>query len=211
MTNRHQPLYGYDYYVKYIKPRKVREYNQPHYFTWDNGLEPFVVYISWSVKSVAVYSQPNGPHDRLPLEKKHHVCGEAVREYYTKCVWRSTNIEDIWIGKSRDVSGNYLCYGSPEYDGNSILVCNQNLSYTFIGADLFSFTAYARIVSHYSPMGNNSVPYPFAVDVEGRHYDFTTRRCFEDVTPDVHPCDVFDSERGKPRPLMHVHVYAERR
>jgi len=58
-----------------------------------------------------------------------------------------------------------------EFDGNTILVKpNDSDSYVFIGSLIQSFIPLYPIVNFVSPVGNNDVPYPFAIDSQGNHY-----------------------------------------
>ncbi len=51
---------------------------------------------------------------------------------------------------------------APNYKGNSILVKSGN-KYIYIGDKIFSFEPKEEITAYYSPVGNNDVPYPYAV------------------------------------------------
>lgn len=54
-------------------------------------------------------------------------------------------------------------YGK-EFDGNSILINTDRNNYVFIGSRIYSFQAKYEIVEYISPVGNNDVPYPYAID-----------------------------------------------
>eukprot|EP01102_Stenamoeba_stenopodia_P018742 TRINITY_DN6934_c0_g1_i1.p1 TRINITY_DN6934_c0_g1~~TRINITY_DN6934_c0_g1_i1.p1 ORF type:complete len:217 (-),score=43.06 TRINITY_DN6934_c0_g1_i1:33-596(-) len=58
----------------------------------------------------------------------------------------------------------------PDFDGNTILVQTGNLEYIYIGGKIFKFKTLAPITKYNSPVGNNDVPYPYAIDSEGRVY-----------------------------------------
>ena len=60
-------------------------------------------------------------------------------------------------------------YG-PEFDGNSILLHMFQKRYVFIGASIFTFQALHSVVEFNSPVGNNDVPYPHAIDEKGYVY-----------------------------------------
>ena len=57
-----------------------------------------------------------------------------------------------------------------KFDGNSILVNTENNNYVYIGSEIFSFNSLSEIVEYVSPVGNNDVPYPYTVDVQGNIY-----------------------------------------
>lgn len=81
------------------------------------------------------------------------------------------NAKKIFIGKSpknkmTTFSGGY----GPEFLGNSILLQLEDNEYEFIGRTIFSFSSLAEIVEFVSPVGNNDVPYPHAIDIDGNIY-----------------------------------------
>jgi len=79
--------------------------------------------------------------------------------------------EKIFIGKSplselTDFSEGY----GPDFDGNSILLKLNQKMYVFIGICIYSFEAINEIVDYLSPVGNNDVPYPYAIDCDQNYY-----------------------------------------
>jgi hypothetical protein len=78
--------------------------------------------------------------------------------------------DQILIGKSPQTRATLFSGGhGPKFDGNSILLRLDN-SYVFIGANIIQFTPRALITEFVSPVGNNDVPYPYAVDALGNFY-----------------------------------------
>lgn len=53
---------------------------------------------------------------------------------------------------------------------NSFLLYMGNLEYIFIGDCIKQFKATVQITTYNSPIGNNDVPYPFAIDRENNFY-----------------------------------------
>ena len=118
------------------------------YLTHFNGGRPFKVIIQPS--TVLVYDN-YGSDDKLPLV--------------------FTDIRKLFVGKSpltamTEFSGDY----GKNFDGNSILLQTESLKYVFIGDTIYSFDAVANIVSYVSEVGNNDVPYPYAVDDQNNVY-----------------------------------------
>jgi len=80
-------------------------------------------------------------------------------------------ISKVFIGKSEKEKGETGSY----YDGNSILVEFNNdhesdiWKYVFIGSEIFSFES-KKITKFVSNIGNNDVPYPYAIDVDNNYY-----------------------------------------
>jgi hypothetical protein len=126
------------------------------YQTLDNGGNPFTVKIEDN--KVSVYkNNHNEQTDDYELEFLH-----------------TYNPSHIFIGKSI-VCPMTIFSGArddPEFDGNSILLeLNPNThEYVYIGESIYSFKAYSKILSYVSPVGNSSVPYPYAIDELGNHY-----------------------------------------
>lgn len=117
------------------------------YIVQDNGNEPFIVYVYPS--TIEVY--------------RHRRINEYQNVYYIldKKIVDTTYLE-IFIGDNELSHTNYAPYGV--YPGNSILVHVIGHRYLFIGHEVFSFTIPDDIIQeYYSPVGDNMVPYPYAI------------------------------------------------
>jgi len=129
------------------------------YYTHHNHRRPFKVDISQEIVKVA-----KGISDPM----NHYI------EKYNKMILTFRNINHIFIGNSprnkmTEFSGGY----GDDYVGNSILLGFMNervQTYIHIGYYIYTFTPYAKIVEYVSPVGNNDVPYPYAVDSLGNYY-----------------------------------------
>ena len=79
--------------------------------------------------------------------------------------------ENIFIGKSpyNSMTSFSGAYGSI-HDGNSILLHIKDNEYIWIGYQIYSFTSLSKITEFYSPIGNNDVPYPYAIDENNNYY-----------------------------------------
>jgi hypothetical protein len=60
-------------------------------------------------------------------------------------------------------------YGK-EFDGNTILLNIKDNLYVFIGWGIYQFESLSKIIKFVSPIGNNTVPYPYAIDDKKRYY-----------------------------------------
>ena len=121
------------------------------WYVHDNGGNPFKVVIRNS--NVKIYLKIN---DEREFEKNHKFEFEA---------------DEIFIGKSKKnemtiFSGGY----GKQFDGNSILLKLYNGRYVYIGWEIYSFLPLAPIINYNSPVGNNDVPYPYAIDEMGNIY-----------------------------------------
>jgi hypothetical protein len=100
--------------------------------------------------------------------------------------------KDIFVGKSplnemTQFSGGH----GRKWNGNSILLHLSGLKYVFIGMTIQQFEAKSPIVKYVSPVGNNGVPYPFAIDEEKRFY-FMIQNQYIDQVPKEHQKDPYD-------------------
>ena len=116
------------------------------YYTHDNGGRPYQVVIN--INNIQVFNNENK---------------EFILEF--------DNPEKVFIGESPETemtkySGGY----GNEFIGNSILVKTKDNTYYFIGHNIFKFSTEDEIIKYVSEVGNNDVPYPYAIDSKGRYY-----------------------------------------
>ena len=142
------------------KPRASR-----CYFALDNGGRPFKVchdaHRFWVLKQ----SDP-----------------DADTEFITTVV-KPTPYARAFVGKSpRNKRTEFSGGHGPKFDGNSMLFELGRKQYMFIGERVETFTVPDPIVTFVSPVGNSSVPYPFAVDRVGRVYLFIECVCMTATT-----------------------------
>eukprot|EP00438_Fugacium_kawagutii_P016461 Skav211454 [mRNA] locus=scaffold379:112596:113276:- [translate_table: standard] len=89
---------------------------------------------------------------------------ESLKYEEEPCV--SVSAEKVFVGQSPK-------HGA-RFDGNSMLLHLEALKYMFVGETVFSFTAKSPITKFVSPVGNNDVPYPWAMDEQGFRYLLTS-------------------------------------
>jgi hypothetical protein len=127
------------------------------YFTHDNGSRPYRVTIS--------ATSSNSLLNDVTIQSTKEKCG---KKFYTKVF-----LCEIFIGKSMfnamtDFSGGY----GDAFDGNSFVInmdstCDDTHKYMYVGNNIFVFSLDAKIISYVSPVGNNDVPYPYAICENG--------------------------------------------
>lgn len=79
--------------------------------------------------------------------------------------------QQIFVGKSdKNKMTEYSGAFGTDFDGNTILLKMNDTNYIYIGCKMFSFTSINPIISYHSPVGNNDVPYPYAIDSEKKYY-----------------------------------------
>jgi hypothetical protein len=110
-----------------------------NYYIHDNRSRPFKVEINGNNIQVFKY-----------------ITDDAYEEYnknnYTK-LSLELKTDEIFIGKDKN---------DPKNKGNSILV-RKGDEYYYIGDSIYKFKPNDAIIKYVSPVGNNDVPYPYAV------------------------------------------------
>lgn len=138
------------------------------YFTHDNGGRPFKVQLDDSTSTAHVYQliiQDTDDNEYAPNPV-------YTARYIKKFIGMSP------LCRTTQFSGGF----GKNFDGNSILLClgnrdeEQNMSYVYIGECIKLFRS-MEIVDYISPVGNNDVPYPYAITVDGKYH-----LLIEDVT-----------------------------
>lgn len=174
---------------KWVKFKKVPEYDHKHYFIHDNGGRPFVIYLN--EKIATVYKIPDKEEDSYTRDEDYEN-EKRRRELYHKLVLR-TKYKKAFIGKSphdefTDFGGGYGDY----FDGNSVLLHISGLKYIYVGSSIYKFTALSPIKFYQSSVGNNDVPYPYAIDDQNRYYMMLDRVIMtHNPNPEKHPYNVY--------------------
>jgi hypothetical protein len=117
------------------------------YLIHSNGARPYIVYVS-PKKVTAFFREYDSTRDKYDETKK------VV----------DTEYDNVFIGDNEDNLQHYDSFKGQD-PGNTILIHTKNNDYIFIGDDIYSFSTPndEKITHYYSPLGNNDVPYPFAV------------------------------------------------
>lgn len=129
--------------------------NVQKYQTHDNGGRPFDVEIR------------NITQDKFIVKVTTNDVEIEESQKYSNVFYAS----QVFIGKSplnemTECSGEY----GESFDGNTILIKTNLNEYVFIGNSVFSFDTNSPVISYVSPVGNNDVPYPYAVLENGNVY-----------------------------------------
>lgn len=159
--------YFYDPTRTPIKKKIVPELQKKYewYPILDNGGTPFIVYISPDNKEVSVYTVPK--EEYIP---EGELVGDFTEDikFYTKRLLH-VKPQKVYIGTSPKNSMTTFSggYGSK---GNTVLLHMKGNEYILISNDIKFFKTKSPIVKYKSPVGNSSVPYPFAVDKNRNYY-----------------------------------------
>lgn len=170
---------------------KIRALNRGAkiYAIHNNGGCPYIVYVNPD-KHVRVYRK--SPDRFIPASQYSGIFLED-RWMYIDLVLE-VRAKTLWIDPT-----------SPENErGNSMLVQVSSSSYLFIGESIYSFQlpATTRIVRYRSPIGNNDVPYPYAIDKQGNVYLLIEKVVVRGDLTD--PYRSYYNDRTKGRPLIRI-------
>lgn len=122
------------------------------YFVHDNGGRPFKVEVLKTrikIYTEDKYNQIDENSDYDPV--------------YDKLIYTIDSYKEIFIGEDPNHKGDFY------YQGNSILVKITNHNYIFIGWVIYRFSTDDVIVDYVSTIGNNDVPYPYAIGTENTY------------------------------------------
>ena len=121
------------------------------YYTHNNGTRPYKVEVK-SNNTIKIYKKTEIGYDNS------YILYEPIEIFIGKSI----------INKQTECSGGH----GEEFDGNSILLRLENNKYVFIGDKIVTFESIANIIQFISPVGNNDVPYPYAIDIQNNIYLF---------------------------------------
>lgn len=157
-----------------------------------------------SATQVSVYwTRDNGGHAfRVSVRSD----GVTARDLETRV---DTDVAGrVWVGRSPVTPMTMFsgAYG-PAYDGNSVLVEVSDRECCFIGTCIKRFETAGPIVRFVSEVGNNCVPYPYAVDVSGRCYLLIEDVVMDDA-PDE-PYTVFYTRDRQFERVLGVHGFVD--
>ena len=168
ISHKHINSFYYDPKRKFLPKnnefyKKIKEKNRgaKKYLTLDNGSRPYLVYVNKldSFKyRVNIYKQ----NDKYYTIDMYSDC----TYYYTKLA-KSYLCNRVFISKTP--INQCLCdkhINFSKYTGNTILLELPKLRYVFIETGIYEFAVKNKILKYFSYVGNNDVPYPYAIDHE---------------------------------------------
>ncbi len=101
------------------------------------------------------------------------VKGKSAKVLITETSKRLLNVKfnNIFIGDN-DLKINIAGVAPKgDFPGNSILIETGKGKYIYVGDQVYSFsTGSEKIVAYFSPVGNNQVPYPYAVGEKNTYF-----------------------------------------
>ncbi len=124
------------------KPLKVKG---EEYEIIDNYNRPFIAVVNPTKVTIYLGQQSDATPDYYYKDK------EILSTSYLKVFIGDNDLKDKHYAKKGD------------FPGNSILIKVSPKKYIYVGDQIYSFTTDDTITSYYSPLGNNQVPYPYAV------------------------------------------------
>lgn len=136
------------------------------YTIHDNRGTPFIVYCNNS--NIHIYKQ----NEQFYYINSSDFDNNLKNNYWMYIQYvTSFQPKKIFIGKSLKCKmTEELNTYNKNYDGNSILLHIDKLTYVLIQQNIISFKAQNEIIKFASPMGNNNVPYMYAIDKKDMYY-----------------------------------------
>lgn len=125
----------------------------PKYLTHDNGGISFFVDIK--NKTLDVYTLSNNS-----FNVSTHTLIKDPAKYFTYHVLHIAKYKKIFKIEQPTWA---IKRGMSFQNGNSVLIQTSNTSYIWIGWKIEQFTISDPIIRFFSPIGNNDVPYPYAI------------------------------------------------
>lgn len=140
--------------------------NRGVYFIHDNYMKPFKIEIN--DKTIKIWKFNS---QRAGIETIYHDLLPEQTDLYDEIILNDLLPEQIFIGESplneRTIySGGY----GPHLKGNTFLLEMSDNEYIHIGMEIYKFTTNRKIISYISPVGNNDISYPYAIDEDEYYY-----------------------------------------
>ena len=185
------------------------------YFIHDNGGRPFFVSISKNGTAsifkfdIEKYNRDDDAYSKLGRGAGYYnwfwfeeLDDDSKGAYYNKLIAKYKPTK-IFIGKSVEGPLTRAYEYGRDFDGNTILLEIGPKRYVWIGSDgIYEFQAKAEIVEFQSPVGNNDVPYPFAIDKNHNYYllleSVIVSNIPENTDPYTYYYDVLNQKGGTP-------------
>ena len=129
--------------------KKIKYIGYKRYYTHNNGSRPYLIYLS--NRDAFIYKIPNNVE--IP-SSSYSKTDDYNRWMYIKLVKHIKFIKSF-VGKCPETG--------QIFNGNSILLQTNKNTYIFIGNLIKEFKIDDDIIKFISPIGNNDVPYPYAI------------------------------------------------
>ncbi len=171
----------------FYKNIKNKYRNCKKYFIHHNYSNPFLVYVCKN--NVDIYGKSN----------KYYIDDQIYKSNFP---WMYINLIKsykplkIFIGKSPINKMTKFSKGyGPKFDGNTILLYLGNDNYIFIGSEIKLFKNKSKIEKYISPIGNNDVPYPYAIDENNDYFLMIENKVIKNI-PKKYKNDPYDFYYG---------------
>lgn len=129
-----------------------------YYMIHDNGMSPFKVVVKKN--QIKIYKH-------LPYDGDFSDFDEDDADQYDVLVKKINNYLTVFIGEDPEDNEN---------EGNNILVHLKENKYIMICDEIYSFRIKDEIICFKSPVGNNDVPYSYAIGTKNTY--LTTYKTF---------------------------------
>ena len=172
------------------------------YLTHDNGGRPYLVSIYESSDDNVVRVSERS---ELPTTNQDWTYIKEKKIGWDVPVLEVSHVSKVFAGINKQEG----------FTGNSVLVHLAADRYLYVGECIFGFSIKDPIIEFYSPVGNNDVPYPFAVTSSGKYVmmtctlDWHTRDIISNIPglDDEDPLCVYrNSDKGSVEKLPVKHI-----
>jgi len=138
--------------------KKIKHTGYKRYYTHNNGGREYLVYLG--KKDAYIYEKPH----KMEIDWNDYSRDDDDNRWmYIKLV-KHVKFIKAFIGNSPVCKMTKFSGGiGKRFDGNSILLQTSKNKYVYIGSMIEDIEIDDQVIRYYSPVGNNDVPYPYAI------------------------------------------------
>ena len=138
--------------------KKIKHTGYKRYYTHNNGGREYLVYLG--KKDAYIYEKPQ----KIEINWSNYSRKDDDNKWmYIKLV-KHVKFIKAFIGNSPVCKMTKFSGGiGKSFDGNSILLQTSKNKYVYIGSMIEDIEIDDQVIRYYSPVGNNDVPYPYAI------------------------------------------------
>ena len=138
--------------------KKIKHTGYKRYYTHNNGGREYLVYLG--KKDAYIYEKPT----KIEIDWSNYSREDDDNRWmYIKLV-KHVKFIKAFVGNSPVCKMTKFSGGiGKRFDGNSILLQTSKNKYVYIGSMIEDIKIDDQVIRYYSPVGNNDVPYPYAI------------------------------------------------
>lgn len=119
---------------------------------------------------------------------------------------RECHVRETTSNAKNQTNGRCCAVTSLQISNKHTQLPKRSPLYVFVGHCIFKFFAHSRIVEYVSEVGNNDVPYPYAIDADGNYYLMTEEVILREVSSDYRrrPYEYYYANRRRYSDLVNI-------